>query len=140
MGLVQLYEKQDRDLDSFDSLRDKTWSDMKRRQEHLISAFGSKDSLPEFYRKQIDKEIADFVKEWSAPHGERYKGMVLENQKHLKELTPKQPPKNQSPNRSKSSYYSQSLSSNRAKKISPQRAKSPEKFKGFDENRDSIGI
>ena len=140
MALVQLYEKQDLDFKDFETLRDNTWADMKRRQEYLISAFGSKESLPEQYRKLIDQEINEFVKEWSLPEGQRYKGLLAEKQKQIKDLSPKPSVTNQTANRSKANHFSQNLASIRAKKISLNKTKSPEKFRGFDENRDSMDI
>lgn len=98
MDLAQIYFKQDQDKDLYNSLRDKSWAEMKLRHENLISAFQTKENLPKGYAENFDKEVSDFNREWSIPDGARYKAMVMEHQQQIKAVVSKLEPANDKSN------------------------------------------
>ncbi|MCX2495240.1 hypothetical protein OQX63_17250 [Pedobacter sp. PF22-3] len=119
-------------------MRDKIWSDIKQRHDQVISAFRTKENLPESYSRQIDKELKDFSKDWAIPEGIRYKAMAIQHQKQFEDIAGK--PSSLDKSGMTKSSFEQSLASTKAKQKSAQREKHPEKFADLDCNKESMDL
>jgi hypothetical protein len=132
MDLAQLYKKNDQDKENFGALRDKVWSDLKKRHEQIIAAFQSEEALPEYLKKQFQLDIANYTKEWAIPHGNRYKNVEwqYENQVKSSGITHER--------NSAVNHYISNLASTRTANRNDQLEKDSEKLKHFLENKKAI--
>ena len=72
MTLPELYEQQQRERDHFEALRQKHWDDLQKEQQQITGAFGSKENLPEDYRKRMDEQVKNYHQEWASETGQRH--------------------------------------------------------------------
>jgi hypothetical protein len=97
MTLEELIEKQNREKEDFKRARQKSWQQIKERQEAIWTSLGRKnesDVAKEFEAK-FKKEEDQFNKEWANETGTRYKAVterhLWELDKHGQESMPQQP-------------------------------------------------
>lgn len=87
MSLVDLFRKQQLDLDGFGALRDKAWEDLKKRHTAIATSYGGDDNLPKNVREQFNNDIANYTQEWSTEGGTRYQDVVDHHQKQREAVT-----------------------------------------------------
>lgn len=103
MSLVDLYKKQQQDLDGFGALRDKVWADMKERHTFITASYGGAEQLPKDVKAQFSKDVDNYSLEWSTEGGTRYQDVLAQHEKQREAITgvkseakPKDQPKAQS--------------------------------------------
>lgn len=146
---MDLYKKHDQEKENYNVLRDKTWADMKQRHNNLISAFQSKENLPEGYAESMDKEIEQFNKDWSMPDGRHYKNMILQQEQQLDTVTRFLEPANDltEPNEQSTSGFFNKLASTKELDKEAELDKEPsndneeiDRFTAFKKNMDDVDL
>jgi hypothetical protein len=94
MNLQDLYEKHQKDIDSFTALKDKVWQKIIGKYEGISLSFEN-EVLPKEYAEEMAKEKDDFNNTWSIPNGVRYKNIILQHEQQIKAITDFLPKKEQ---------------------------------------------
>ena len=91
MDLADLFKKQQQDLESFKTIRDNAWKEMKERHDNIIAAFGSIENLTDEYQTRITSDISNYHKEWAVETGTRYKDIIAQHEKQRRAITGNKP-------------------------------------------------
>ena len=96
MTLDELFRQQERDIKAYETVRDKTWLELRQRHVQITESFGG--YLPEDQQKVIDREIDDYKREWSMYTGETHRALVAKHKLQRENLLGKAAPlKHKSP-------------------------------------------
>ena len=89
MNLMDLYERQQQEIDRFKVLRDQVWQKVLNENEKLVAAFGDKETLNTDAKALYNGRIDAFNVEWSLDNGTRYRDMLNEHKKQIQQITGK---------------------------------------------------
>jgi hypothetical protein len=81
MTLEELLDQQQRDIRDYEEASHKSWAALKDKHNQFATSFGGADKLPVDLRKQIDKEIEEYRKEWSMYTGYTHKAIIAKHNK-----------------------------------------------------------
>jgi hypothetical protein len=87
MDLMDFYERQQQDFERFKVLRDKAWQQILVDNENLAAAYGGKENLSPDAAKSYHERINNFNAEWSMDGGSKYKDLLDQHDKQLRQIT-----------------------------------------------------